>query len=114
LRGLWINRRHSNDTTQDESSASSEEDGTSETEEKIKEKILRASLPFVPEHGWTKHAISEGLKWQTDNSCPIICNDVIHKITQTVILQEHRPLAILVLLMVYSQEEEQSSFSTSM
>jgi ubiquinone biosynthesis protein COQ9 len=48
--------------TQTESSASSEEDSTSEKEDKIKEKILRASLPFVHEHGWTKHAISEGLK----------------------------------------------------
>jgi hypothetical protein len=31
---------------------------------------LRASLPFVHEHGWTKNAISEGSKWQTDNNCP--------------------------------------------
>lgn len=69
LRGLWINRRHSNDTTTAESSASSEEESASEKEDKIKEKILRASLPFVHEHGWTKHAISEGSKWQTDN-CP--------------------------------------------
>jgi ubiquinone biosynthesis protein COQ9 len=66
LRGLWINRRHSSDTTQEESSASSEENSTSENEDKIKDKILRASLPFVHEHGWTKHAISEGLKLQTD------------------------------------------------
>jgi ubiquinone biosynthesis protein COQ9 len=62
LRGLWINRRHSNGTTPAESSASSEEDSTSEKEDKIKEKILRASLPFVHEHGWTKNAISEGSK----------------------------------------------------
>jgi ubiquinone biosynthesis protein COQ9 len=61
LRGLWINRRNSNDTSQDGSSSSHEEDSTKQ-EEKIKNKILRASLPFVHEHGWTKNAISEGLK----------------------------------------------------
>jgi ubiquinone biosynthesis protein COQ9 len=50
--------------TQEGSSSSSEEeeDSSSEQEEKIKNKILRASLPFVHEHGWTKNAISEGLK----------------------------------------------------
>jgi ubiquinone biosynthesis protein COQ9 len=61
LRGLWINRRHSSDTTQDGSSSSREEDGTKQ-EDKIKNEILRASLPFVHKHGWTKNAISEGLK----------------------------------------------------
>jgi ubiquinone biosynthesis protein COQ9 len=61
LRGLWINRRHSNDTTQDGFSSSGEEDSTKQ-EDNIKNKILRASLPFVHEYGWTKNAISEGLK----------------------------------------------------
>jgi len=61
LRGLRINRRHSNDTTQGASSSSHEEDNTKQ-EDEIKKKILRASLPFVHEHGWTKSAISEGLK----------------------------------------------------
>jgi ubiquinone biosynthesis protein COQ9 len=60
FRGLMINRKHSNDMTQEGSSSSGEEN-TSE-QEKIKYKILEASLPFVHEHGWTKNAISEGLK----------------------------------------------------
>lgn len=59
MRGLWINRRHSNDTTQDGFSSSGEEDSTKQ-EDNIKNKILRASLPFVHEYGWTKNAISEG------------------------------------------------------
>jgi ubiquinone biosynthesis protein COQ9 len=62
FRGLWINRKYSNDKTREGSSSCGEEDNTSEKEEKIKYKILEASLPFVQEHGWTKNAISEGLK----------------------------------------------------
>jgi ubiquinone biosynthesis protein COQ9 len=60
--GLWINCKHSNDTTQGGCSSCGEEGNTSEKEKKIKYKILEASLPFVCEHGWTKNAISEGLK----------------------------------------------------
>lgn len=62
FRGLWSNRKHSNDATQEGSSSHGEEDNTNEKEYKIKYKILEASLPFVQEHGWTKNAISEGLK----------------------------------------------------
>lgn len=32
----------------------------SEEEEDIESRILRASLPFVPQHGWTSNCISAG------------------------------------------------------
>ncbi|XP_069691849.1 ubiquinone biosynthesis protein COQ9, mitochondrial-like isoform X2 [Periplaneta americana] len=58
---LWFNRCQSSDTTiGNVSSSSEEEENSSDQEENIKNRILKASLPFVHKYGWTKNAISEG------------------------------------------------------
>lgn len=42
------------------SDQSNSETSTEDTEYETKERILRASLPFVYQHGWTNKAITSG------------------------------------------------------
>ncbi|KAF4529242.1 hypothetical protein B566_EDAN017349, partial [Ephemera danica] len=51
-----IDHQTSSSTSDHSSSSSSDE----EYEDNIKKNILKASLPFVLEHGWTKEAIGLG------------------------------------------------------